>query len=227
MKRFTLIELLVVVAIIAILLSILLPSLKKAREATKNAVCKSNQSQLGKAFLLYVKNNEEKYPYGERPAGGLVSSWEWRIGEYTGVEFTKEQILSNSWISPVNNVILKCPSDPHEISTSKIGFPRSYMTNSVNFWYTGAGKLGVIGSWTSRSLSQIKSSTLLLAEDSNNHDYKVQGSSWASAMGQFDWIDYIKTPHKQFNYLYVEGFVTSGTRQKMTNNSNEILKAVD
>ncbi|MCH2208096.1 MAG: prepilin-type N-terminal cleavage/methylation domain-containing protein [Lentisphaerales bacterium] len=42
MKKFTLMELLIVIAIIGILTSILLPSLHKAREKTKSAVCKSN-----------------------------------------------------------------------------------------------------------------------------------------------------------------------------------------
>ena len=46
MKRFTLIELLVVVAIIGILVSILMPSLQKARQKTKTAVCVSQNKQI-------------------------------------------------------------------------------------------------------------------------------------------------------------------------------------
>ena len=54
MKKFTLIELLVVVAIIGILMSLLLPSLAKAREASKKAACVSNQKQIGYLFMNYV-----------------------------------------------------------------------------------------------------------------------------------------------------------------------------
>ena len=58
MKKFTLIELLVVIAIIGILMSLLLPSLSKARAVTKEAVCKSNQKQV---YLGYMMHSETGY----------------------------------------------------------------------------------------------------------------------------------------------------------------------
>lgn len=61
---FTLIELLVVVAIIGILASILLPSLSRAREVAKLAVCMSNQSQINKQIVVYsMKENGRIPPY--------------------------------------------------------------------------------------------------------------------------------------------------------------------
>lgn len=54
MNGFTLIEVLVVVAIIALLISILLPALKRAREVSKMSVCKSNMKQVALGMNFYV-----------------------------------------------------------------------------------------------------------------------------------------------------------------------------
>jgi prepilin-type N-terminal cleavage/methylation domain-containing protein len=61
-KGFTLIELLVVVAIIALLISILLPSLARAREITKRAVCASNLRGIGQGMKVYANDNRDWFP---------------------------------------------------------------------------------------------------------------------------------------------------------------------
>lgn len=58
-RAFTLIELLVVVAIIALLLAILLPSLAGARDAAKSAKCLANLQQLGRGFHSYAGENAD------------------------------------------------------------------------------------------------------------------------------------------------------------------------
>ncbi len=62
-KGFTLIELLVVVAIIALLISILLPSLSKARAQARTTLCASRIGQLAKAILLYADDYNETPPF--------------------------------------------------------------------------------------------------------------------------------------------------------------------
>ena len=61
-RGFTLVELLVVIGIIAVLVSILLPTLNKSRVAAKGVVCESNLRQFGFAIQMYVGQNKGMLP---------------------------------------------------------------------------------------------------------------------------------------------------------------------
>jgi prepilin-type N-terminal cleavage/methylation domain-containing protein/prepilin-type processing-associated H-X9-DG protein len=70
---FTLIELLVVISIIAILMAILMPALRKARQQGKDVICRSNLRQVGLAANLYAEEWDQYIPRGA--SGGTEKAW--------------------------------------------------------------------------------------------------------------------------------------------------------
>lgn len=88
---FTLIELLVVVAIIALLISILLPSLSRAREIAKRTVCASNLGGIGRGIKVYANDNDDWYPaarFDPSQAGSDQNSHQITFYTYLSKDYT-------------------------------------------------------------------------------------------------------------------------------------------
>lgn len=149
-KAFTLIELLVVIAIIALLLSILAPSLNRAKEIARSVICCSNQGQLSKAWFMYNgANNDsiidaaprmtEMFEENDATATCFVTMPQDEDG-YFNSDSVEDEIRGikrgGLWKYYENYELMHCPSDmrykrPARLNPSRWGGYRSYSIGAV------------------------------------------------------------------------------------------------
>ncbi len=107
---FTLVELLVVVSIIALLVSILLPSLGGARQMTLRVLCAGNMRQIDLAMNMYLHDYNDTYPCAQDPVSSDPYYWLWMGRGWRG--FVKP--FFNTKVTKDNPSVLFCPGDQAE-----------------------------------------------------------------------------------------------------------------
>ena len=130
---FTLVELLVVIAIMAILASLLMPAVQKARGRAKFASCKSNLHQVGSGFMLFAAENGGRLPYAGAKFGGN-HGWATLIAPYIGGVRTVDNPRGGATLdAPIR--VLHCPAHPPPMRERNyaVGSYAALTDNSMTF----------------------------------------------------------------------------------------------
>ena len=220
-RGFTLVELLVVIGIIALLISILLPSLAKARAAAQAVQCASNMRQLGVAFYGYAQDNRDYLP--------CAFGWN---SVYVYSEWFMSLSAKGGWINGSADgqwngmdhmpAVLSCPTAPDSVAATRS--PWSMPNGRFTVAYIPHQNVLGRDNWSSK-LNKVPRTTPLLMEKvdrsiPNKYDQSEQHLAIQGWMGMWDYLGYgfleFRHPGPSWNVLYPDGHVERISKGKVT-----------
>ena len=189
-RGFTLIELLVVIAIIALLMAILMPSLRIAREQARSINCRSNIRTLTFAWLMYKDDNDAKLVNPNTPTPGDYSE---RLEPWvlmppnagnSSVEEKKEYIKKGALWPYVKAIdVYRCPSDMRKNNSY---FKYAFRTYSITGGLNGGGGSEIVPCTKYTDIKTPANKWVFLAE-CDIRGYNM--NSWVMAPKSRRWAD--------------------------------------
>ena len=238
-RKFTIVELLIVVSIIAILASILLPALNKARAKGQAISCTSNLKQCGLALAQYMDDNNnyictiQSYPGGNGIWAAVLLGYRYTNGN-------REEVAAGAATYVKNENILHCSTSPRKWETLRVyGMPELQYGGN---WSTIQPEIGDIiaringsNKFYAISRAKVPSRTVILSDtgfiystvqlnpDRAGHNYHMFYQT-----GLCDNIAAVMLRHlRRGNALFLDGHVDSLNKAGYARTANRISCLLD
>ncbi|QNN21928.1 prepilin-type N-terminal cleavage/methylation domain-containing protein [Planctomycetales bacterium ZRK34] len=220
---FTLIELLVVVAIIALLIAILLPSLSKARDTAKLVACGSNQRQIVTAMMIYGHDNHNMFPFQDARGSQFAKTHALTIQSH------RPNWIWSTWpyINKQLNV-LSCPSIEDTLSPSDAFYP----TEEDYFGYVMNGVISQFGGNHTRYTADIavtqddpfiENGAILRPHWAYESEPSLSDAGWSGWMRFGIGTDISFTPHEGKVLSFLDGHSAYVRHEELTSRQFGLL----